>query len=150
MIIAVKAPRLTGPLHSRPVHSARRHRRLTAWVALVAMLAFALVPTLSRAMAFASGDSTWAQICTPQGMRLVATAATGGADPADAPLQAAVSLDHCAFCSMASDGAVPLPAGTALPPLPLRSAEPPRLFLQAAVTLPVWRSAQPRGPPALS
>ena len=111
------------------------------------MLAFALVPTLSRAMAFASGDSTWAQICTPQGMRLVAA---DGADPAGAPVQAAVSLDHCAFCSMASDGVAPLPAGTAMLPLPLRSAEPPRLFLQAAVTLPVWRSAQPRGPPSLS
>lgn len=114
------------------------------------MLAFALVPTLSRAMAFASGDSTWAQICTPQGMRLVVAAGVDGADPSGVPVPAAVSLDHCAFCSMASHGAAPLPATLAGLPLPLRSAEPPRLFLQAAVTLPVWRSAQPRGPPVLS
>jgi hypothetical protein len=69
-------------LHSRPVFTARSHRRLTAWLALVAMLAFALVPTVSRAMAFAGGNSNWAEVCTPQGVKLVST---GDAFAARAP-----------------------------------------------------------------
>ncbi|MEN9628595.1 MAG: hypothetical protein RJA10_1822 [Pseudomonadota bacterium] len=109
------------------------------------MLAFALLPTLSRAMAFAGGGSAWAEICTPQGLRLVAT---GDAQPSDAPLQAGLHLDHCKFCSMASDGAAPLPAAAPALHLPLNGAAPPQRFLQAAVTPHAWRTAQPRGPPA--
>ena len=133
------------PLHFRAVFTARSHRRLTVCIALVAMLAFALLPTLSRAMAFAVGGSAWAEICTPQGLRLVAT---GDAQPSDAPLQAGLHLDHCKFCSMATDGAAPLPAAAPALHLPLNGAEPPQRFLQAAVTPHAWRTAQPRGPPA--
>ena len=127
------------------VSAARHHRRLTAWIALVAMLAFALVPTLSRAMAFGNGSSTWAEICTPQGMKLVSAV-----DGDESPAQAGGHLDHCALCGLATDGAAPLPAVNASLPLPLGSAEVPRLFLQAATTLHAWRSAQPRAPPVRS
>ena len=125
--------------------TARSHRRLTVWIALAAMLAFALLPTLSRAMAFAGGGGGWAEVCTPQGMRLVPT---GDAEPAGASAQAGIQLDHCAFCSMATDGAAPLPAVAPALHLPLNGAEPPQRFLQAAVTPHAWRTAQPRGPPA--
>lgn len=128
-----------------PVSAARLHRRLTAWIALLAMLAFALVPTVSRAMAFASGSSNWAEICTPQGMKLVAAV-----DGDQAPVQAGASLDHCALCGLSTDGAAPLPAVPAALPLPLGSAHVPQLFLLAAHTLFAWRSAQPRAPPVLA
>ena len=109
------------------------------------MLAFALVPTVSRAMAFATGSSSWAEICTPQGMKLVAAV-----DGDEAPVQAGAHLDHCALCGLSTDGAAPLPATPAPLQLPVGSAEVPRLFLQAAHTLFAWRSAQPRAPPVLA
>ena len=90
---------------------ARRHPHLTAWIALVAMLAFALVPTVSRAMVFGIGSSGWAEICTPQGMKRVAVADDDGA-----PAPAGAHLDHCALCGLSTDGAAPLPAA----PAPLR------------------------------
>lgn len=122
------------------------HRRLTAWIAIVAMLAFALVPALSRAMAFAGGGSGWAEICTPQGMQWVSADGERSSTPPDGTPQ----VDHCHFCQLASAGAAPLPASAPALALPLAGAEPPRLFLQAARTLHAWRSAQPRGPPSLA
>ena len=126
--------------------TARLHRRLTAWIALVAMLAFALLPTLSRAMAFAGGSPAWAEICTPQGLKRVSLAGDPAAD--SAPAQADTHLDACALCSLATEGTAPLPSSHADAALPLGSAPTPRLFLQAAATLHAWRSAQPRAPPS--
>lgn len=116
-------------------------RRAAAWIALVAMLAFALLPTLSRAMATAGG---WAEVCTPTGMKWVSVAPDGGAP--DAPM--AVSLDHCALCSLATEGAAPLPAAPVLPLAVAPGSEAPQAWLHAACTAHAWRSAQPRGPPA--
>lgn len=120
-----------------------RHRHITAWIAIVAMLALAMIPTLSRAMAFADGSGRWAEVCTPQGMKLVATADSGDEAP-----QATLQLDPCGFCSLAGEGAAPLPAMAAAVHLPLHSAEPPALFLHAPRTLHAWSAAQPRAPPA--
>jgi hypothetical protein len=121
---------------------------LTAWIALVAMLGFALLPTASRALAFANGSSSWAEICTPQGMRLLSLSVDSNGSPADAPSRAGDMLDHCALCAMAGAGTAPLAMAT--PALPLRSAgvELPRHGLQAAFTPHAWCSAQPRGPPS--
>ena len=128
---------------------AARRRRLTSWLALVAMLAFALVPTLSRALAFAGGaGSAWAEVCTPQGMKLVSTVAAGA--DADGTLAQALPLDHCSFCSLAGAGLAPPPAAPQVISLPLRGAEPPPLFLHAPRTLHAWRAAQPRAPPVLT
>lgn len=113
----------------------------------MAMLAFALVPTLSRAMAFASGNASFAEVCTPQGLKLVTSDDTAGPDSGG---PAAHSLDHCAFCGLATDGAAPLPAAPAAVVLPVAGAEPPALFLRAPRTLHAWATAQPRAPPALS
>ena len=126
------------------MHRSARARRFTAWLALVAMLGFALLPTVSRAMAFGLGGG-WTEVCTPQGMRWVSIEADRSGDSLPAP----AASDACALCSLASDGAAPLPAAMPALVLPLHRADPPALFLQAAVTLHAWRSAQPRGPPAL-
>lgn len=119
------------------------HRRRIAWIALIAFWALALVPTVSRALAFASGDGAWAEVCTAQGARLVAL------EGRDSPLpQASPALDHCEFCSLGLDNVAPPPATAATLPLPLATDGPPRLFLQAPCPLFAWRSAQPRAPPA--
>ncbi len=109
----------------------------------------ALLPTLSHALASARGDSAWAEICTPQGMRLVAVSADPD-ESSPAPLSAAAHLEHCPYCAQSAGtlGLPPAPMG--VPFLPVASAEPPALFLQAPHTLHAWRIAQPRAPPAHS
>ncbi len=127
----------------------RRHQPFLAWIAILALWAMALLPTLTHAMTHLRGDhTTWVEVCTPQGMRLVSLA-TGQEAPAEpAPLQAAAHLEHCSLCTLSQ----PLPAlpsadapGIALPPA---AHALPWLFLHAPHTLHAWRSAQPRGPPA--
>ncbi len=122
----------------------------SAWLALWAMLAMALLPTVSHALAFARGGaSNWVEVCTPQGMRLMAVAVADGADgaPAPAPVQAAGHLEHCPLCALGGD-LPPLPAAAPAALLPPHSAALPSLFLQAPYAQQAWRSAQPRGPPS--
>lgn len=125
-----------------------QHRRLI-WLALWAVLAAALLPTISHALAQGRGDGArWAEVCTAQGMRLVvlddATADTSG------QTQRIAQLEHCPYCALGA-GAAPLPAAPGLPPLAVTTVERvPALFLHAPRTLHAWRSAQPRGPPAFS
>jgi hypothetical protein len=134
---------------------ARRLSPRLAWAALLAMLAMALLPALSHAMTRAvGGDVAWVEVCTAQGMRLVALpsgpAAPGGLaaeTPAPDPLQAAAHLEHCAWCTLAPDQAPPpaLPAdGLRWPthglPWPAVTVSPPEA--------PEHHLPLPRGPPA--
>jgi Protein of unknown function (DUF2946) len=132
-------------LHSRAVIVARPHQRRFVWLALLAMLALALLPTISHALSAARGGSNWAEVCTPQGLRLVALDGQALPDPVPA-----VHLEHCPLCALQSAAAAPPPAATVvLPPVPHR-AEVPVLFLQAPHTLFAWCSPHPRGPPVFS
>ncbi|MEI6028172.1 MAG: DUF2946 domain-containing protein [Betaproteobacteria bacterium] len=125
-------------------------QRPFVWLALMAMLALAVLPSVSHALAFArGGSSAWAEVCTPQGMRMVAVDA-GRQTDSGAPMQAAAMLEHCALCALGG-GAPALPASeTAALRLLTGSHILPWLFLHAPRTLHAWRSAQPRGPPSVS
>jgi hypothetical protein len=124
--------------------STARARRVAAWLGLVAVLAFALLPTLSRAVPHGSSDG-WVEVCTPRGMQWMAVDAL--ADPA-APAPSTVA-EPCTLCSLSFGAAAALPAPGRTLALPSRATEAPALFLQAPRTLFAWRSAQPRGPPVL-
>ncbi|MBK9134865.1 MAG: DUF2946 domain-containing protein [Betaproteobacteria bacterium] len=123
----------------------RTHRtRLSfaAWLALVAVWAMALVPTVSHALAAARGDASWTLVCSAQGTRLVAVDMDSD-EPA--PANVAGTMEHCLYCA-ASFSAAPPPAAPAL-----AVAAPahvlPALFFVAPRTLHAWLSAQPRAPP---
>ncbi|HSI61328.1 MAG TPA: DUF2946 family protein, partial [Ideonella sp.] len=75
----------------------RHHLRRLSWIALLAILSLALAPTISHALASsAAGGSAWAEICTPQGTRLVAL--DDGQPPA--PALSFGHLDHCPLCGL--------------------------------------------------
>lgn len=123
-------------------------RRPLIWLALAAMLAMALLPTVSHTLAFVRGGAAaWAEVCTPQGLRVVA-GNPGEVDRGAVPLQAAGQLAHCPLCTLAADHpglpAAPLQAGVLLRFDAVRL--PPATPLQRS--LPTWPRAQPRGPPA--
>lgn len=112
------------------------------WFALVAMLALALMPALSHAMAQARGASVFDEICSSSGAR-----SPQPGDPAQG--MAFGHLEHCPFCHLQAQPLTPPPAAQPIPALALVHEQSP-LFLAAARTLFAWRSAQPRGPPSLS
>lgn len=130
-------------MNARPT----RLRRF-AWLAILATLAMALMPTVSHALAHWRGQASWVEVCTTAGSRLVALDAAGEAQqPATS---AAAHLEHCPYCAP-SFGGVGLPPSPLTLPLPADLAtEVPALFLQAPRTLHAWCSAQPRAPPSLS
>lgn len=121
------------------MNTARRFHRASSWLALLAVLAFTLLPTVSRAMAAATGG--WTEVCTPQGMKLVALGDEGGG--------IATTLDACDHCTLAAHAPPPPPA--VAPVLASAAlAEVPVLFLQAPRRPFAWQPAQSRAPPARS
>lgn len=123
----------------------RRHPLI--WLALAAMLALALLPTVSHALAHARGGTAfWADVCTPRGLsRVVWAPFTAGRDAA--PLPSADRLERCPLCTLAADhpGLPSAPAQAGLQ-LPLDARPLPRIG-PAPRPPPAWSSAQPRGPP---
>lgn len=129
------------------MNTLRHHFRPAVWLALIAIAAMALLPTLSHALARSggAGSTAFTEVCTPQGMKVVALT-----DGEEAPDSAQLRLEHCHWCTAAIGDLAP-------PPVILPQEVPaaagvcvPTLFLQARHTLHAWASVQPRAPPALS
>jgi hypothetical protein len=131
------------------VNILRRRLQPVAWIALLAIWALALLPTVSHALAFSRGDNNWAEVCSPQGMRLVAVG------PVDAETAAPVdavgaALDQCPFCALSAAAWAPPPAS------PTTSAHSPGAGQVGLAwrRLPrvqfAWPAAQQRGPPVRS
>lgn len=117
-------------------------RRRLPWIArlaLVATLALALLPTLSRAMAAGDASGPWAEICSSTGVKPLT-------DPT--PTQAAGHLDHCPLCTL-QDSLPALPAAqhTACVPTDASAHTGPSVRTPRPTAVP-WSLATPRGPPA--
>ncbi|MDP3084167.1 MAG: DUF2946 family protein [Rubrivivax sp.] len=126
------------------MNALRHRRRPIAWLALWALLAMALLPSLAQAFAPAGGKTVWSEVCTPQGMRLVAIDAVSGDAPA--PVSTAGHLAHCPYC-MTGDGGFGLPAMMAAHHPVAAAAAPLTVVTRGAAAPPLWSPAQPRGPP---
>jgi hypothetical protein len=121
-----------------------RARRLTLWIASLAILLAALGPGLSALTAVAGTSSApWHEICTTAGLQLSATD-----DSAPSPLKT-LAGKHCPWCTHH--------LGFTLPSAPadfVRST-PTRLVLLPPASPPVrgappHHPAAPRGPPVFS
>ncbi|WP_425256517.1 DUF2946 family protein [Rubrivivax sp. RP6-9] len=125
----------------------RRHLRPALWLALAALAAMALLPTLSHAMARAAGGagSGFTEVCTPQGMKLVALG-----DGETAPDSAALQLEHCPWCTAALADLAPPPVRQRADLPPACTLLLPPLNLHGPRTLHAWLLASPRAPPVLA
>ncbi len=138
------------------MYALRRHLRPLTWIALVAILGLALLPTLSHAMAHAAaqGPGGWAEVCTQEGPRRIAVDAAGklmdtAIETEGIGASAGTShLQHCPLCALSLDAPLLPAAAPAGLPLALAGRAVPAAFLHAPRTLHAWLSAQPRGPPA--
>lgn len=132
-------------LESPVMRVVRRDRRLTGWIAALAILLASLAPALSHALASATG-SGWVEVCTAQGSKWVQAGPDGGEHaPASAHL-----LEHCPYCSLHTPSLGLPPAAPPVPGLLPRVHEAPRAWLPAPRTLHPWVRAQPRAPPLFS
>jgi len=123
-------------------------RRVTAWIACLAMLFGALAPALSQALPAATG-APWAEICSISGTKLVNVGAAPGED-AHGTKHVAFHAEHCPLCAThAGAFALPATAGFTIP-LIAPQATHPVLFFQSPRPLAIWTVAQSRAPPSLS
>jgi hypothetical protein len=119
----------------------RHRRRPVAWLALVAMLALALLPAVSHALAAAGGGQV--EICTAQGPRWVPAGEIEGGLPVGAS-----TLAHCPYCLSAGAGLGPNPAeGTARAVVFAGDAAPPAMAPPPPAAF-ACCAAPPRAPPA--
>jgi hypothetical protein len=120
-------------------------RRLTAWIAVCAILLAALAPSISMAIAQGSnGVSPWGEICS-----VTADAGTASGKAGSQPADIAGHLKHCPFCSLHAGAGLPPDVATAVA-APQGVALRPALFYQSPRPLFSWAPAQSRAPPALS
>jgi len=139
------------------LHCGRFRQVVSGWIAILAILLNALMPTVSvaldngRAGKAASGGD-WFEVCSIQGSTWVRLASDGSLleqtdrKPADAP--ASVHGEHCLYCLTHA-------ATFALPPAPVWALPvvlpPSDLFLSGELlaSTPVpWRAPAARAPPA--
>ena len=124
-----------------------RHRlRRLSWMALLAIFGLAMAPTISRALAHADPGRGWTEVCTPQGMKLVALDDRIGEEPTPG----ATMPDHCSLCAWGGAPMAPPSPPVALPGPDRRAVALPTLFLAAPRPLFAWAASQPRAPPTLS
>lgn len=118
-------------------------QRVTAWIATLAILLAALVPTISQAAYHVSGDALWLEVCTAYGIQRVAV----DADPQSPGDTASLLAEHCSYCSFHSGGPTLTSRAAALPILSdgdvvvtARNLHFPRPPL-------AWAASRPRAPP---
>jgi len=107
------------------------HRRLAGWVALLALLVVTFMPTIARA--WSAGDL--GSVCSAESSR-------GGQAP-----DGHTTLDHCPYCALHADLALPLEPRAADAGAAAVFRELPPTFLRAPRATAVWSTAQSRAPP---
>ncbi|MEK8032905.1 DUF2946 domain-containing protein [Ideonella sp. DXS29W] len=127
------------------MQSARAHRRLVSWMAILAILMASVMPALAHALSSADAPP-WSEVCSAQ------RSTTSQDDEAASGSQAQVVhlFAHCPCCvGHAPVLGLPPAADFSVLRLDLKD-EFPTAFLAAPRTLHAWVSAQPRAPPLRS
>ena len=113
----------------------RALRQLASWIALLAIVAVTFMPTITRALA--TGDR--ADVCSADFPR-----DSGSGDGSRH------ALEHCPYCALHADLALPPPPATAAGGMLAGFSELPAAFRRAPRASAVWSTSQPRAPPPLA
>jgi len=133
--------------------------RFGVWAALWAMIAMAIMPTISHAIVRFSapaGAPMVMEVCTTRGVERISMASglqltdpSKDVESKTLPASHDLNAEHCPMCGQSVHSALPPPSQSVLK-LPGLSDAPPRLFLLAPRPLFAWLQARPRGPPHIA
>lgn len=132
------------------MHVFRQHRRFISWLAALAIVLNALMPTVSHAMAAAQQEAApWLEVCTVYGIKYLSQSAQDQQNADPAPERSDMqNMQHCPYCTVHAASVVVL-HDTGPPVLqPLTQYRVAALFLHSPRPLFVWASSNPRAPPA--
>jgi hypothetical protein len=128
---------------------ARRNRRLTAWIAIFAILMAALAPGVARALASPQQAMPWSEICTMAGIQQGPRDAAPTGESGQPRHPDGMGFKHCPFClNHAGHFALPATAVDGLPVVGTDARLFPPSVAQHTSRL-VRTAAQPRAPPAV-
>jgi hypothetical protein len=136
---------MSAPYTPRPLMNlVPKHRSYIVWLALAAVLALALMPSLARAWVStqAAQGGNWVELCTAEGTRWVKLSD-------EEPVQKFAMPDACDFCQLQGKLWVLPGAHPSWSWWPAVAA-PPVHAGQVLHRVPVWASASSRGPPAIA
>ena len=123
----------------------RSTHRLTAWLALLAMLWGALAPTLAQAAVASSGSPAWVEVCSTSGVVWVRVDA-GNESPASTPAPMQGASSSCAWCL--PQGAMGLPPTATETVVAVQAPDAvPGVAFESILPSAVWSTAQSRAPP---
>ena len=123
----------------------RQNLRGLAWLASLAILLSALMPTIAQAVAASQDKPTlWGAICSASGTKFV-SAPFG--QPADNKPDTKPAMAHCPYCLMHAGSVALLPQVLSVPAVVPVTHVMPRLFYLAPYPLFAWTTAHPRAPP---
>lgn len=122
---------------------------VTAWIATVAILMAALMPSISHAVLAGSHQPAWAEVCSMDGMKMVQVG-TAETPVSSIPGKLALHAEHCPFCSLHAGALGMPPVHEFTVPAATLVAGPPALFYQSPAPQFIWSAAQSRAPPSIS
>jgi hypothetical protein len=127
----------------------RQNRHRIAWLACIAILLNALMPTISHAMASSQDQSGfWTSVCSASGTKFIPAPFSKPTDKNSDSKP--MSMVHCPYCLAHAGSVALLPATTLLLAPASLSYALPRLFYLSPSPLFAWASANPRAPPTLT
>lgn len=139
------APRV----HSGAVTPVRRHLRALAHLALCAVVAFAVLPTLSKARAAFLAPPSLAEICSAFGSSRSSLAGNTEARTGGEPTLPGSAADTCPICALSQHAAALASAPVAVWDATAPAQEQPSARLAAVGSAAaVWDGARARAPPA--
>ena len=145
MARADRARAESGPDYTAGAMNVCRTRvRRFAWLAILALLALALAPTISRLLANPRLPPELAAVCGPDGLRALDTAGDRGSG-------SGTTLGHleaCAYCGPAFAALVPPALVPAWHAMPIAREPSPDAADLPAFASSIWTAALPRAPPA--
>lgn len=124
------------------MHPVPRHRLITAWLALLALVLGTLAPAVTQAVVAGSERAGWVQICSVSGMSWVQLEA--GEDSAP---QGSGASDGCTWCTAQAAGGLP-PQPAIWLSVDVAAVAPPQGLASAVLARP-WPAALGRAPPLL-
>ena len=135
-----------GPPYNLYMRRRGAMRDFSLWLAIVAMLAGALAPTVSYALA--RDAAGWSPVCTSLGSAWIRTDQSGPVKRVPEPVPSH-TFEHCPYCSLHAANLGMPPSAPVLAALPLTYA-PHWRYVALAPTLRIWSDALSRGPPLAS
>jgi Protein of unknown function (DUF2946) len=118
-------------------------KRIVSWVAIFAVLMTSFAPMVSHALNLS--NTSFVEVCTSQGVKLIQTNDSKSQDQ-----KSSIDLNHCSYCTLATDKAY-IPSGDIqLDSNPISSSSKFFIEYESPVLQAHFQSSHPpQAPPAL-